>query len=432
MSKGFHRPSTIEGIKSRAKEIKSAEGLRHFEALNLAARAGGFQNYADAQRSLVSRPAPKPRHLVYLSSLWRDRETGTHGQEVLTVRLSRPLAELVTPLQLGYARYLARSRKVASDHLAAELPADSLSAARRWACGAARTLQFADASGLKPSRATTKGYPGGLFRNAMPGRDHDSVWYDPKAKVHIVVDEPYSSRTAGLSPEREAWAQRHGWEIARPSWPGMYNPDGGCSLFLAVDATKGYSLAPILQALDALPHPPVEAEWNGRSIPAFPVFTSPASEAKRIAEKAPKEPRKRGPATSVTYHSIFGKLRRRPKGSLPVKVHMEIGQLLQDTISATWERNGIRKPLEIVRTTLDDWVQLEYGRKELSDEDFSKMYYGSVVHSSPSKKPPENKGTLKLNLDRAATLLEQGYTACPPLSSILKGIDAARNALLRW
>ncbi len=432
MSKGSLHPSTIEGIKSLAKEIKSAEGLKHFEALNRASEAAGFPNFTAAQRKLGVPTTARLPHVAYLSSFWRDREADTRGQEVLAVELSMPLAALLTPAQLKHARYLARSVVAASDHLAAENRADSQSAARRWVCGAARTLQFADASGLRPSGARKRGYPRGLFQNAMPGHDHSSVWYDPKARVHVLVDEPYAARRDGISEERKAWAARHGWEVARPTWPGMYNPDGGCCMFLAADSAKGYSLAPILEALDALPRPPNEAEWSGRSLPVPPAFVSPAAKAKQEADVAPKPPRKRGPATSVVYRSMFGKARRRPKGRLPVEIHAEIGSLLQELISATWMRPGIRKPLEIVRTTLDDWVQLEYGRKELTEDDFFKMYYGSVAHSSPSKKPPENQSALKLDLDRITTLLGQGYPACPPLSSILKGIDAARNALLRW
>ena len=432
MSKGTLHPSTIEGIKSLAKDIKSAEGLKHFDALNRASVAAGYQNFPDAQRKLSDRSVPKAQHLAYLSSHWRDRETGELGQEVLVVGLSMPLAKLMTPVQLRYVRYLARCVFAAPDHLAAENTADSQSAARRWACGAARTLQFADASGLRPSRSTSKGYPGGQFRNAMPGRDHDSVWYDPKAKAHVVIDEPYSSRSTGVSEERRAWAERHGWEIAQPAWPGMYNPDGGCCIYLATNSVKGYPLTPILKALAALPRPPVEAAWEGQTIAASPIFVSPASQAKQEAAKIPTPRRKPGPVASVAYHTMFGKVRRRPKGRLTVASHAEVGYLLQEVISATWTRPGVRKPLEIARTTLDDWLQLEYSKGDLSDDDFFKMYYGAVVHRSPSKSAPESRDELKSGLDRVTSVLQQGYPACPPLSSVLKSIDASRNALLRW
>lgn len=45
-------PTTLVGIKRLAKQLKSARGITHAAALNEAAKAAGFQNFANAQRNL--------------------------------------------------------------------------------------------------------------------------------------------------------------------------------------------------------------------------------------------------------------------------------------------------------------------------------------------------------------------------------------------
>jgi hypothetical protein len=44
------KPTTMEGIKSLAKQIKRAEGIGHTEALNKAAKQAGHENFAAANR----------------------------------------------------------------------------------------------------------------------------------------------------------------------------------------------------------------------------------------------------------------------------------------------------------------------------------------------------------------------------------------------
>jgi serine/threonine-protein kinase len=54
-----HRPSSIDGIKRRAKAIKSQNGISHGKALEVAAQEAGFANYTNARHRLAARePAP--------------------------------------------------------------------------------------------------------------------------------------------------------------------------------------------------------------------------------------------------------------------------------------------------------------------------------------------------------------------------------------
>ncbi|MCJ9428566.1 hypothetical protein [Kordiimonas marina] len=45
------KPTTIEGIKRLAKQLKKAEGLKHTDALNRAARQAGYADFAQAAQA---------------------------------------------------------------------------------------------------------------------------------------------------------------------------------------------------------------------------------------------------------------------------------------------------------------------------------------------------------------------------------------------
>jgi hypothetical protein len=100
----------------------------------------------------------------------------------------------------------------------------------------------------------------------------------------------------------------------------MYRPDGGSSLFLAADASKGYSLGPIISRLAESPAPIVVANWDGESKPFLPQFISPG----RLAEidgraAAPKsDQRPRGTNNSVEYSMVLSGTQRRPNARMPV------------------------------------------------------------------------------------------------------------------
>ncbi len=82
------RPSTLDGIKRYAKTLRANHGLTHAKALDAAAVAAGYQNYAHARRQLGAAPVSSPEQLAFISVMWRERETKANGQEILTVRLS--------------------------------------------------------------------------------------------------------------------------------------------------------------------------------------------------------------------------------------------------------------------------------------------------------------------------------------------------------
>jgi hypothetical protein len=274
---------------------------------------------------------------------------------------------LLKPPQYKAARGLASVRREGPDHLADIYTAQSQQAAREAACEAARTIQFVEATGLIPSNAK-RSYPRGRFEHRMPGSDHDAAWFDPVAKTFLRTNEPYAA--GGVTQEQEQWASRHGWAVAASTWKGMYRPDGGTSLFVLADISGGYSLSPILARLAEAPPPITASRWNGESRPVMPAFVSPGQQAE-IASKAlaPKTVRKAD--NSIAYNTILSGARRRPNGRMPVEDHKAVGRLLKSVMIGTRERAGVHKRVDAIRCELDDWVQCEYSRDELSDESSS-------------------------------------------------------------
>lgn len=279
-SKEIH-PSSIDGIKRLAKSIEVAQGIQHTEALDVAAHAAGYQNYRHASNVLGKKQnRVDSGHCVFITVYWNNRKDGGNGRETLTIWLTTPWSELVTRQQFDYHRAFNGFRPEGPDHLARLLASRTQSDARRAACALARTLHFMDATKLRPSKSHSKAFPEGRSSNAVPGRDHYSIWYDRGTKRYLFADEPYERAAEHNAAERAEWAQRHGFVVIRPEWAGMYNPDGGSRLYLIADAEKGVPLGPIVEALNRLPAPIVEETWDGESAPFIPFFVSPGSIAK--------------------------------------------------------------------------------------------------------------------------------------------------------
>jgi hypothetical protein len=418
-------------MKRYSKTLNASQGLPHAKALDADALAGGYQNYAHARRQLDNVPASTPAHLAFISVMWRERQAKANGQEILTVRLNRPLTELVKPNHLKVARHFGAFRFAAADHLAHDLVASSQSDARRRACAAWRSLTFMEATGLRPSAGRSRAYPRGDFMNAVPGHDHASEWFDPATKAYVYVDEPYLRAVEGRQKEREAWADEHGWAIVRSDWLGMYNPDGGCELYLAADKAKGFDLVATAKTLNALPPPFVEADWDGRSAPMVPPFFSPAAEAVAACPRPePKARGKRGPNATVGYRMVLMRgERRRPATRMPVEGHMEVGRLLKSVIYDMRAQKKVYNALNGVRSDLDDWVQCEYDREELSSDVFFDLYYHEDEVPQTALTGVARLAHHASKLAEAKRILARHYPDCAPLRSMFKAIDKAATAL---
>jgi len=440
MSSETIRPSTMDGIKRLASSIKVERGIKHMPAMEVAAKLAGFQNFKHARNVLGSggnRPQARPDHPLYLTVYWRDKESDTRGRETLKILLGTLWSDLITPAQLEDHRALTDFRPEGPDHLVARDLTHSQSTAHRDICAAARTLQFMDTTKLRPSKSHSRAFPAGRSSNAVPGRDHYSVWYDRETKRYLFADEPYEMAVQSKAADRAAWSERHGFAIVKPSWPGMYNPDGGTRLYLIADSTKGIPLAPIVAALNHLPAPIVEKDWNGESAPSMPIFFSPGTLARIEAQAAESpSPKQRkvttGPRKTVGYVQTFAGPQRRPKGRMPIEVHAQVGTLLMSVLMASYHRKGVYNRVNGVRSELDEWVQREYKPEELPSEQFFELYYHESGSSSARFLSSDDRVLHVGRLEKVKQILAQHYPDSPPLRALTKKLDAAMGSLQTW
>ncbi|MDO7931077.1 hypothetical protein Q6A26_19030 [Xanthomonas euvesicatoria pv. eucalypti] len=267
--------SVLSHIKRQAKSIKKRQGITHIQALDVAAIESGFQNFRHAQNQ-AGPPVNAHAFPVTLFGPWRDKD-GLRGLETLTISLPKPWQEAIPRNRLAHSRY-THYFDVGSEPnmLASKRIHDSQDRARVVVCGAARTLLFAAATGLRESSGHSRAYPrerGHWWGNSnpernhrhIPGQDHISVWFDPATKRYLIVDEPYGERADREQENRDRWCAYHGYSMVRPSWPGMYAPDIGSRFYLFSSDEKGIPLGPIVAALNALPPPVIATEWSGES-----------------------------------------------------------------------------------------------------------------------------------------------------------------------
>lgn len=121
MSSEAVRPSTLDGIKRLAKQLKNERSIQHARALDEASRLGGFESFRHASNQLTSGNRPKrahPKSCVFISIYWKNRDTNSDGRETLVCWLSEPWSDLVAPSQFEHHRALRLLRAEGPDHLA--------------------------------------------------------------------------------------------------------------------------------------------------------------------------------------------------------------------------------------------------------------------------------------------------------------------------
>lgn len=417
------RPSTVDGIKQLAKKIKRERTITHTEALELASRQAGFQNFVHARRHLAARA---PRFDIYLSAHWYNpRHAETHadadvrrrgGRELLRIDLSKPLLEVVARHRVSAARNLGGFRVEYADHLEHRTNLRSLEDARDTLLAAARTLRFMDATDLQPV-TTALQLRAMEIVHGLPEADHSSEWLDPVEGGWVLLDEPYAAALASRANERRAWISDRGLHLQSPDWEGLYYP-GECIPQLV--AKDGGLLQRVAAAAIALGPCPTPAPWPHETGLCDDVFVSP----QRIADGRPGKPR---PGRSYATHmgaTPYGgapgvRSRWRPTKALPLESHLQLGRFLQQLarVSLSW-RTGSK--LTQLRSRLDDWAFIEHDHVEAVE----KLYYGAG--ELPPLDTPEDR---QRTLADARRIVEQGYNDCRPRREVLAVLDAIKAEL---
>lgn len=408
------RPSTLDGIKRLAKTIKRERGIPHHLALDEASRAAGYQNLRHAQ----NQTAHPTTHAVYLSAYWAS--AGGAGRETLTIGLPKPLVEVIASHQLRKAKNLGWFFLESADHIELRTDVSNQQHARDALLAAARTLRFMAATGLRPTTTQPQRRPMRIFDD-LPGFDHPSRWIDSKTGAWVFIDEPY----AVLEPEkRYSWVSDHGFQMATPEWEGLHNPTTIPHVFCANRAL----LESLSTQLAQLGGRGKGHQWDGESASYWSQFVSPGRQATGKNRRARPMPAPRGVERNGAppYGSRVGGIesRWRPARRMPLDMHLTVGPLVHALDNHRFP-GGPRRSIEFIRTTLDDWIQLEYPGDEMSDEQFRAAYYGA------HQEQIVNRDSQIEAVRRIRALLSEGYPDCRPRRELLDRLASAEAALMK-
>lgn len=417
------RPSTIEGVKSLAAQLRKQQGVKHSAALDLAARAANCANFKNAQRTLPARGSALAHPYVLLTTYWCDKDKRYQvGRETLHVLLTKPILDLCTKFDLKQVRGFGNLRMVAPDHFVCDTIASSQTAARERLSTAERSLRFMEHTGLRPTRTYRKAYPNGRSDDKLPNSDHTTDWIDPTSGQFVLVDEPYSG--VPNEEKRAAWALRTGWRVIKTSWPGMYYPHS-CDLYVATDGRSGYGLDALVAKIDAMPAPLLEKDWAGESASTWETFVSPMAKTPQDMKRA----RSLGtiyPAaskTSVPYSYNPGNSRRRPAIAMPVEGHIEAGRIIKAVLQSDQRPYGVYRRMDSVRSTLEDWMGIEIGRGQMEGPEFFDVYYHETKDDGSYFEIAKTRGGIVELLGELKRKLQAAYPDCAPLRQQIHRID---------
>ena len=142
-----------------------------------------------------------------------------------------------------------------------------------------------DVTGLQPAPDKVRCIGAGAVAG-LPGRDHDSDWFEPKAGSYVCLDEPYGVPGLGSS-ERALWFERSGLSWIEPEWEGIYCPRGCAPCLISHDGELLQRLAGALKAVQN--SKATSQSWNHATGDYNDDFVSPG----RFADG---KPRRRRPA----------------------------------------------------------------------------------------------------------------------------------------
>ncbi|HVZ30135.1 MAG TPA: DUF5623 domain-containing protein [Asticcacaulis sp.] len=427
------QPKTVASIKRLARQLRSRDGILHHEALRIASMRAGFSNYRTALNYFGSTAAGTPfiGYPLFISTWWRDEQSRASGRETLLIHTKTPYSELLNRRQQRQNRYLGWFKLEAPDHMADERWYMSQTQARLHAAGAARTIAFIEATGLKPSGAKLRqAVPMFDDDGGLPGRDHYAVWRDALTGHLILTDEPYKSRIEQTGPlfdrRRSEWAKRNSWKVLAVDWGGMYYPEFGSKLYVAAAEADGYNLSGLVRKLNRMKPPISSVNWSGESGSTSEMFWTPGLLEKQIARRAPRKapdaPVRQRNSISCTK-SFSGERCTRPAAKLSLSHHRRVGELLKIAMLGTgiFSREG--RALGSIQSELDEWLALEYPRDVLSDKQFKQYYYGEFELMVNGLPVSQRFGPQPVVLAEVRQILALNYPDSAPLRNMLKRID---------
>jgi hypothetical protein len=419
------KPSTIGGIKRLAKQLKKANGVPHYEALDIAARNASFENFAHARNKLQNSNLINSGKQLFFTVYWFDRNNDTYkaGREVFEIELSVPLFEIASKSELKKSNGLSWFRVVSPDHFVSDQISHSQEEARKKICKAVRVLRFIEATGLKPSSDSKAAYPNRDYRNKLPKSDHSTDWYDPETGQFILIDEPYLDPV--VDGERAAWAKKHNWYLQASKWPGMYYPYNS-NMFVSSDASTGYDFKGLMAKIDNIPYPVTAENWTGASSKGHDTFFSPLcvtpQDKKRAVAKGTiyRAPSKK---TLPIRHWDAPYNRRRPNAVMSVDSHQLAARLIKGIEQSSAKPWAVNDRLSSIKSELEDWFFSEYQRS-ITDK-FDLFYYGNIDGNDPYVLRADSAKGVIILLQELKDMLLESYVDCEPLRSMIGKIDTS-------
>jgi hypothetical protein len=135
--------TTLAGLKSLARKIQDEHSIPRHQALELAARQGGFAGYVDAKRKLHEQRGTW--YCITVRQNWWGYESREGGTAEIILRLNTALPELVRPHHL--TGYLGAC-KIRDTEIIERSGQQRHAGETQWYIGRiARALQFMDATG---------------------------------------------------------------------------------------------------------------------------------------------------------------------------------------------------------------------------------------------------------------------------------------------
>lgn len=430
MLTGDVRPSTLNGIKRLAAQIRRERGIRHSVALDLAANAASYSNFRNAQRALRENPARFSGNYVLLTRYWYDVKLKRCGRETLQIDLPKPINEICSKTRLKNARGFGDMRLVAADHLVSDVMAQSQDFARAQICKAARSLNFMALTGMQPAGSSRQVYRSSIATLKLPGRDHATIWHNSPTGNLVLIDEPYPGGLDNI--QRPKWAEENGWRLVKTSWPGLYRPHV-CDMCIVMENRFSDELDELRAKIEAMPTPLLEDEWAGTSAPSLEIFVSPQATTPQDIRRA----RCRGtiyPApgkNTLPYSYNPGVTLRRPAGKMQIENHIHAGRMIKAVLRSGHATSGTHMRLGSLRSTLEDWMSMEIARGELEGPEFFEVYYSEAAGDAEIRELARKPNGAISMLEDLKRLLTDSYPNCAPLRRQINRIDKAVMQIAR-
>lgn len=420
----YVRPSTLDGIKRKAKSIGRDTEMSHLAALDVSARHSGFENFHHARKAIQSGQQKHLLHSIFLSAYWHDTSTkaGAAGLEILEIQLPRPLSLFLSKRQCSYAQNLQGFFVEYFDHLEMRGNANSLERAKELLVRAALALQFIEATDLHP--VTTKLQRSAMeFLGKLPSCDHMSRWVSSTGDW-IALDEPYKHvNEQPCLATREAWVTANNIHWAKPDWGGLYYPGNAAPHILSNNPDLLHKIFAVVEGLseNALQK---DGQWAILAQKYYSQFVSPA----RQSTSKKRKPR---PGTTYGYSKNAVEYQRsagypsrwRPDQIMSMENHKELGGVLKRLYHSDTPYTAHAKIREL-QSELEDWMFSEYRHENRDDVDFDVYYGGDNVQSYLGVSEIVNA------IDHVRSMLEGTYLDSKPLRDLIRKLEVARSHIV--